>query len=111
MQRGYRLIGSVLFDASPLFQDPGDVEPGALDDAVAALAEAQTMTGANGEPTMWRAILLAQAGRVDEAADVIAPLLAATPGIAGFLRNLPAGGYLSIAAVDRMLRVTPEGRP
>ena len=104
MQRGYRLIGSVLFDASPLFQDPGDVDPAALDDAVAALAEAQTMTGANGEPTMWRAILLAQAGRVDEAADAIAPLLAATPGIAGFLRNLPAGGYLSAAAVDRMLQ-------
>jgi uncharacterized Ntn-hydrolase superfamily protein len=111
MQRGYRLIGSVLFDASPLFQDPGEVDPGVLDEALAALADAQTIIGANPEPTMWRAILLAQAGRVDEAAAAAGPLLAATPGLAGFLRNLPAAGYLSLSAVEQMVQAVPEVRP
>jgi uncharacterized Ntn-hydrolase superfamily protein len=45
----------------------GDVD-GALD----LLAEAQEAHGANLEPTMWGAVLLARAGRVDEAADRLA---------------------------------------
>lgn len=111
LQRGYRLIGSVLFDASPLFRDPREVDPGALDEALAALARAQTIIGANTEPTMWRAILLAQAGRVDEAADAVAPLLTATPSLIGFLRNLPAAGFLTDEAVERLVRGAKEERP
>jgi hypothetical protein len=94
LRRAFSLVGAVLFEEGPLFQRPEDVDPAHLARLLEDLERAQTLTADNGEPTLWRGILLARSGRVAEAATVLAPLLANRPPLAGFLHGLGEIGML-----------------
>ena len=82
----------------PLLFAPGfddDEASGALEAALAALERAQATYGtANLQPTFWRAVLLAKAGRVDEARASLAACVAANPGFGPFLASVRDAGIL-----------------
>ena len=77
-------------------------------DLEGALAEYETARGlmqGNDEAAFWSALLLADAGRVDEARALFEPIAAREPGWAELLRRLPAAGLLRDAGgvVERLL--------
>jgi uncharacterized Ntn-hydrolase superfamily protein len=106
LRRGYGIVGSVLFEGGPLFEPADALDPDRLEAALAGLATASEIIGAigaNPEPTLWRAVLLARAGRVPEAAELLRPLVAATPSLAGFVAGLPAAGFLPAEVIPQLL--------
>jgi Flp pilus assembly protein TadD len=71
-----------------------------VDATSAELARAQEILGVNQEPTMWRAVLLARAGRLDEARDDLRRAAAGAPQLTEFYRRLADAGLLP-PAIDR----------
>jgi len=65
-----------------------------VDATSAELARAQEILGVNQEPTMWRAVLLARAGRLDEARDDLRRAAASAPQLTEFYRRLADAGFL-----------------
>src|SRR5262245_13554949 len=92
-RRAYDMIGRALFIPGVI---TGRFAAGEVDvDATAdELARAQELLGDNPEPTMWRALLLARAGRIDEARRDLRRATAATPRLAEFSRRLAHAGFL-----------------
>ncbi|MHB8669233.1 MAG: DUF1028 domain-containing protein [Acidimicrobiales bacterium] len=91
--RAFDAMSGVLFSGI-LFAsevDPAGVE---LADALTELGRAQELIGANGEPTFWSAVLLAKAGRVEEARKHLDRARQTHEGWAQFLGSLPAAGVL-----------------
>jgi hypothetical protein len=66
----------------------------ALDAALADLGAAQQVLGDNREPTFWQAVLLAKAGRVDDAAARLQDAAATHAEWLAFVERLPAAGIL-----------------
>ena len=67
---------------------------GDLDGALTEYETARTLLQGNDEAAFWSALLLADAGRADEARAVFEPIAAREPGWAELLRRLPAAGLL-----------------
>jgi len=89
--------------------DPAAAPPGAVDDAVRELEEAQRAMGdGNLEPTAWKGLVLARAGRREEAREAFARAAAADRRVAGFIRRLAAAGMWpgDPAALDALLPPT-----
>ena len=103
LRRAFSLVGGVLFDDGPLFCAPGDIDGGALARALDDLEQAQSLTGDNREPTLWRGVLLARSGRVADAAAELEPLLAARPPLAGFLAGLEQIDLLPAGVAGRLI--------
>lgn len=103
LRRAYSLVGGVLFEEGPLFQAADEIDPERLAAALDDLERAQSMTGDNPEPTLWRAVLLARTGRVAEAAAALAPLVTARPTLAGFLGGLEQTGMLPPGVARRLV--------
>ena len=78
---------------------------GDLDGALTEYEAARELMQGNDEAAFWSALLLADAGRVDEARALFEPIAAREPGWAELLRRLPAAGLLRDAGgvVDRLL--------
>ncbi|HZU18753.1 MAG TPA: DUF1028 domain-containing protein [Candidatus Dormibacteraeota bacterium] len=63
-------------------------------EALAALETAQRALGENREPTFWAAVVLAGAGRLDEARSRLREAAAGNPGWVELLTRLPAAGLI-----------------
>lgn len=110
LRRAFSLVGAVLFDDGPLFQPLDEIDAVRVGELLAGLERAETMTGDNREPSLWRGVLLARTGRVTDAAAVLAPVLAARPPVAGFLSGLETIGVLPPGVADQLVaRSTAEG--
>ena len=81
----YRLLGRALFEPTD-----GD----AFDEALSGLEAAQTILGDNPEPTVWRGVLLARAGRAAQARQAFDRATNGRPHLAEFVRRLPGAGLL-----------------
>jgi uncharacterized Ntn-hydrolase superfamily protein len=108
LRRAFTVVGGVLFEEGPLFQAPGEVDEAHLARILDDLAAAQALTGDNREPTLWRSVLLARAGRIPEAAAALAPLLADRPPLAGFVHGLTTIGMLPPGVADQIAPLTEE---
>lgn len=84
MHRGYRRM-----EAAEERELAGDV-----DGTLAEYEAASTLLQGNDEATFWSAVLLADAGRVEEGRERFAQIVAREPGWADLLRRLPAAGLL-----------------
>ncbi|MEW6475072.1 MAG: DUF1028 domain-containing protein [Actinomycetota bacterium] len=111
LRRAFSLVGAVLFDDGPLFQPLDRIDTGRVEELLAGLEQAETMTGDNREPSLWRGVLLARTGRVAEAAAVLVPVLAARPPVAGFLSGLEAIDVLPSGVAAQLVgSAVGEGR-
>lgn len=92
LNRMYKGIGAAL---GPLLSG---VKPTAeqLEHHLLDLVEAQEALGDNLEPTFWKAVLLVQAGRTDDARFALQQAVASHAGWAEMLRRLPAAGLLTV---------------
>lgn len=78
---------------------PADVEA-----ALSELRAGQELLAPNQEATVWCGVLLARAGRIDEARAQISRALQSYPRLETFIRRLPAAGVLpNMQLVDRLL--------
>lgn len=84
---------SRLFQSAVLFA-PGPPDAQRLSSLLAELEAAQRALGENREPTFWQAILLAKAGRVDEARQKLAAACETNPRWAVFPPRLVPMGIL-----------------
>ena len=103
--RAFRLVTGV-FEGGLLFAPVIDATMhAALEDALTDLDAAQAVVGDNREPTFWQGVLLAKAGRIDEARTKLAHARATNDEWPGFLRRLPASGLLpdDASLLDRLL--------
>ncbi|HZP29727.1 MAG TPA: DUF1028 domain-containing protein [Acidimicrobiia bacterium] len=92
--RAFRLVTGV-FESGLLFAPVIDESmKAALEDALADLDAAQAVVGDNREPTFWQGVLLAKAGRVEEARARIRHARETNAEWRSFLRRLPASGLL-----------------
>jgi uncharacterized Ntn-hydrolase superfamily protein len=92
--RAFRLVTGV-FESGLLFAPAIDESmKSALEDALADLEAAQAVVGDNREPTFWQGVLLAKAGRADEARDRVRRARETNDQWPAFLRRLPASGLL-----------------
>lgn len=104
LRRTYLRLGAVLFDDGPLFRPGDEIEPGDLDDTLVQLEEMESeLAGVNLEPSLWRAVLLARAGRGPEGARSLAAPLHQQPSLSVFVRGLASAGYLTEPAADQLL--------
>jgi uncharacterized Ntn-hydrolase superfamily protein len=92
-RRAFDLIGRALFIPG-VVTGPFAVDEVDVDATAAELSRAQELLGANPEPTMWRAVLLARAGRLAEAREDLARAARATPRLVEFYRRLVDAGFL-----------------
>jgi uncharacterized Ntn-hydrolase superfamily protein len=93
----YDLIGKALFTTGVVTSaEPPSAE--AAEEAIEDLAAAEAVLAGNPEAAVWRSVVLARAGRRDEARQRIAELLHAHPQVAEFVRRLPAAGLVPDAA-------------
>ncbi|GEL18123.1 DUF1028 domain-containing protein [Pseudonocardia asaccharolytica] len=81
------LFSGVLFASSP--------SHGEVDAALTSLTAAQDGLDGNREPTFWAAVLLARAGRAEEARRRLAQATAEHPGWAPFVHRVAAAGLLT----------------
>lgn len=99
MQRAYALLGRALFQPGGVIGD-FTLDEAALDAALGDLDLAQDALGGNPEPTFWRAVLLARAGRIDDARAAFRGAAARRPKLLEFAGRLPAAGLSPAEAVD-----------
>ena len=91
--RAFSKMSGVLFSGLPFAPE---VDPSApeLQHALDELEAAQAVVGENREPTIWSAVLLAKAGRVDEARERLEFAKITNDRWPAFLAALPAAGVL-----------------
>ncbi|HLH69135.1 MAG TPA: DUF1028 domain-containing protein [Candidatus Dormibacteraeota bacterium] len=87
--RATELMAGALKDL--LFTASVEADSPRLTDALRALDVAQRTLGENREPSFWAAVLLARAGRLDEAQARLREAEAAHPGWAELMARLPGG--------------------
>lgn len=71
---------------------------GDIDGALAEYQVAQRLLGGNDEANFWVAVMMINDGRLDEARQALAPVVAREPGWADLLRRLPAAGLVHAPA-------------
>jgi uncharacterized Ntn-hydrolase superfamily protein len=90
--RAYELIGKALFTTGAVTATtPSPEAAAALDD----LATADALLEGNREAAVWRAVVLARLGRIDEAKQAVKELASTHPELNEFIRRLPEAGLLS----------------
>jgi uncharacterized Ntn-hydrolase superfamily protein len=89
----YGRLGRALFEPGAVIGDYALDDP-VLDGLIGELDGAQEVLGDNPEPTFWQGVLLARAGRTDEARRRFAAAARQTPSLLEFARNLPRCGLL-----------------
>jgi len=92
-QGAYARLGRALFQPGAVIGDYA-LDGDALEAMRAELAAAQDVLGDNPEPTFWEAVVLARAGRTEEARRRFSAAAAKTPALLDFARNLPRCGLL-----------------
>jgi uncharacterized Ntn-hydrolase superfamily protein len=70
---------------------------GDMDGSLEAYERARTLLAGNDEAAFWAAILMAGAGRADEARSLLSDIASREPGWRDLLRRLPAAGLLTDA--------------
>jgi uncharacterized Ntn-hydrolase superfamily protein len=93
-KRAYQRIGTALSEAL--------TDSAATDSALRRLREAATTLGENPEAIFWEAIVLARAGRIDEARERLARCAADHAGWIDLVRRLPAAELLSSETAERL---------
>ncbi|HXM69895.1 MAG TPA: tetratricopeptide repeat protein, partial [Thermoanaerobaculia bacterium] len=68
---------------------------GDMTGSLEAYERARTLLAGNDEAAFWAAILMAGAGRVDEARELLAEITSREPGWRDLLLRLPAAGLLT----------------
>ncbi len=68
---------------------------GDMNGSLAAYEEARRLLAGNDEATFWAAILMADAGKVDEARSLFTDIVSRESGWSDLLRRLPAAGMLT----------------
>ena len=101
LQLGYRSLGEALFSPSLVAGTADDSE--ALERAEAALSRADEILSPNLEPLVWRAVIRARAGKLDEARADANAAIASHPPYRSFLQNLHASGFLSAGALSALV--------
>jgi uncharacterized Ntn-hydrolase superfamily protein len=93
LNRAFARMSGVLFSGLPFAPE---IDPSApeLEHALAELTAVQAAVGDNREPTIWAAVLLAKAGRADEARKQLAFATETNARWTTFLAALPAAGVL-----------------
>ena len=86
------MLGALLGGPVLLGGEPTDDE---REQALGALVEAQDALGANAEPTFWRAVVLARAGRVEEARSALEEAARGHAGWRGLFERVPPSGILT----------------
>lgn len=81
-----------------------DAAAGDVDRAIERLAGAQSTFGPNVEPSAWAAVLLARAGRLEEAATYARRVRAEQPGWARFWSHLPDADLLPDDVLDALVQ-------
>ena len=89
----YDLIGKALFSTG-IVTGENPPSPDAAEEAARELDAAAAVLGENPEAAMWRAVVLARAGRTDEARQAVTKLLRAHPQVGEFVSRLPAAGLI-----------------
>jgi uncharacterized Ntn-hydrolase superfamily protein len=89
----YDLIGKALFSTG-IVTGETPPSPDAAEEAARELDAAAAVLGENPEAAMWRAVVLARAGRTEEARQAVTKLLRAHPQVGEFVSRLPAAGLL-----------------
>jgi uncharacterized Ntn-hydrolase superfamily protein len=95
VHRAYEKLGAAL--------ELRDAPPEQLERVLADLEEAAGVLGDNPEATVWRAVFLARAGRLDDARREVARAAAINPRVPDFLRRLDRPGFLDAALAERLL--------
>lgn len=93
------LLGGPLLVGGPLDESHAPI----VDDAVSALDQAQVGYGDNLEPTFWKAVILAKAGRVDDARVALGSASSGHAGWRDFIGKLPAAGFVDADRVRAVL--------
>jgi uncharacterized Ntn-hydrolase superfamily protein len=90
--RAYELIGRALFTTGAVTaaEPPTD----AAEEALVNLEAADAVLEGNREAAVWRAVVLARVGRVEDARQVVKELAASHPELNEFVKRLPAAGLL-----------------
>jgi uncharacterized Ntn-hydrolase superfamily protein len=73
-----------------------------VETALAALDEAQKAVGGDVEPSFWKGVLLARAGRMEEARSLFAELYTVEPKLRGLVQALGQVGFLDASAVTAL---------
>jgi uncharacterized Ntn-hydrolase superfamily protein len=91
--RAYELIGNALFTTGAVTaaKPSQNAAAGALDD----LEAADALLEGNREAAVWRAVVLARLGRIEEARQAVKELAADHPELNEFVRRLPEAGLVT----------------
>ncbi|MFC5994664.1 DUF1028 domain-containing protein [Pseudonocardia hispaniensis] len=96
------VVVDVLFAEGLMLGDFVEPEPGALDRALDALAAvADEFGAANLEAALWRAVLLARAGRADEASGAMEELVGRRAQLGALLDQLRTAGFFGAGAAEQ----------
>lgn len=101
--RAFATVGAVMF-APGLTLGPFDgVTSDVLEERLTALSDAAQVIGEdNREADFWRSVLLARAGRYDEASELFADVVTFRPALLHFARGLAPLGFLDEQALAAM---------
>ncbi len=90
--RAYELIGNALFTTGAVTATapPPEAAATALDD----LETADALLEGNREAAVWRAVVLARLGRIDDAKQAVRDIAISHPELNEFIRRLPEAGLL-----------------
>jgi uncharacterized Ntn-hydrolase superfamily protein len=103
----YNALGRALFTPGVVTGE-FTVRDADVAEVLAELAEAQEILGDNPEPTVWRAVLLARAGRLDDARKDFQKAMRANPALKEFVARLSRAGFMPEAELERIVS-SPRG--
>ena len=92
--RAFEQVQGVLFGGLLFAPEIDESMSDALEAGLAALESAQAVIGDNREPMFWTTVLLAKAGRIDDARVALRRATETNADWAQFLHRLPASGIL-----------------
>ncbi|MGC0362121.1 putative Ntn-hydrolase superfamily protein [Rhodococcus sp. 27YEA15] len=94
LHRAFDKVGSVMFAPRIMMGQYENVPDEELEQALGDLAAADAVLGDNSEARFWRAVLLARAGRRDEARTAFDSVFARAPHLKEYLKSAAAVGFL-----------------
>jgi len=98
LHRAYEVLGAAMFTPGVLMGAFEDVSPEELDATLAALEEARLALGENVEAAFWQAVVLARAGRTEEAEALFEEVFSVAPHFRAYRGSVQRAGLLPAAA-------------